>query len=115
MTSPRQQLAEADLAAATARGRFMATLGEAKQQLSPDHIIGLLGETVRKQSETVADRMIAKLTSRPVLMTLAFSLIGTLLRRGPVVRTIWNLFFGRSATRRGSRHSAIGKDKETAS
>ena len=115
MTRARQRLAEADRQAASARGRFMATVGEAKQQLSPDHIIGLLGDAVRKQSETVADRIIGKMTSRPVLMTLAFSLIGTLLRRGPMVRMIWNLFFGRPATRRTSKHSAIGNDKESAS
>ena len=109
MSAARQRLAEAELAAATARGRFAATLELAKEQVSPQAIIGLIGKAAREQSETLADRLVAKLTSRPMLTTLALSILGALLRRDSVVRLIFGQFFGRAATRRKARHSAIGK------
>lgn len=116
MSAARQRLAEAEEAAATARGRFAATVALAKEQISPQAIVSLIGRAAREQSETLADRLIAKLTSRPMLTTLALSVLGALLRRDSVVRLIFGQFFGRAATRRKARHSAIGKgtlpDKE---
>lgn len=108
MTTSRDRLRAADRKAADARDRLTSTIVEAKAELAPARLLELAGKAARQQGESMAERVVGKLTSRPVLTTLALSLLGSLLRRGSVLRTIYGLFFGGAATRRTKKHSAIG-------
>lgn len=105
------RLAQAEREARAARQRLGATLDEVQQKLSPANLITETGKGLREKGLELTDQLVASLSARPMLATVAATGIGWLLSRKPALAIILKLFLGNRATSRADAHSIGSKSQ----
>lgn len=101
-----QRLLLAHSEAIAARARFRSTLEQAQTRLSPENLVSEVIGEVRSRSLSLTGQAMGSLRSKPVISTLAVSLLGLLFNNRSTVFAILKLILGRRrATSRRSRHS----------
>lgn len=108
-----QRLALAEQTAADARRRLGETLSEIQEKFSPANILSEAGKGLREKGLEYTDQLIASVSTRPVVATVAASGIGWLLSRKPALGLLVRLFLGSGATSRLSAHSIVSKPRRS--